>query len=186
MVYEALLKRRSIRSFTGQKVEKSKVDQLLRAALLSPTSRNIRPWEFVVVDDTSMLERLSRAKPHGASFIAHAALAVVVIADASQSDVWVEDTSIASTSLLLMVEELGLGACWVQIRQRPHDDKKSATEYVRELLKIPPRFEVESIIAVGYPEKKMPPYDENALLYEKIHYNAYGTNLSVEPKRSNI
>ena len=173
MVYKSLVHRRSIRRFKPEKVQKSLTDQLIRAALLSPSSRNIRPWHFVWVDDRALIASLSQAKPHGAAFLAQAPLAVVVAADTSKSDVWVEDTAIASTVLLLMAEELGLGACWCQIRNRFHHGSHTADDYVKDLLKLPDAFSVESIIGFGYPDEQIPPYDDTALNFDKVSHNRY-------------
>ncbi len=175
MLYETLRKRRSIRQYQDRPVEKEKLDTLLKAALLSPSSRAIRPWSFIVVDDRETLKYLARCKPHGAAFVQAAPLAIVVTADTSKSDVWVEDTAIASVILLLMAEELGLGACWCQVRRREHDDRISAGEYIRRRLNIPLEYEVESIIAIGYPAKEKAPYEESDLHYGKLRRDGYGT-----------
>jgi nitroreductase len=175
MLYETLLRRRSIRQFEKNKVEKEKIEKLLRAALLSPSSRNIRPWDFIVVDDVEIIQNLAKSKPHGAAFLKSAPLAIVVAGDAKQSDVWIEDASIASCILLIMADELGLGACWCQIRKRNHTEETTASEYVKQLLSIPMRFNVESIIGLGYATEKRPPYNEYNLLYQKLHRDKYGT-----------
>jgi nitroreductase len=178
-MFEILRKRRSIRKYSDRPVEKEKIDTLLKSALLAPSSRGIRPWEFILVDDRKILRKLAGAKPHGASFVADAAAAVVVVADTDQSDVWVEDASIASAILLLMIENLGLGACWVQIRERTYDANATASEYAKWSLDIPERFEVESIIAFGYPAEAKPGYEENDLRYDKLHRNRFGTRYDV-------
>ena len=178
MIYDSLLKRRSIRKFKKECPSKETVNRLLRAALLSPSSRNIRPWHFVVVDDAETISALSKAKPHGAAFLNHAPLAVVVSADTTQSDVWVEDTSIASTVLLLMAEALGLGACWCQIRKRPHTESQSADSYVKGIIGLPESFSVESIIGLGVADEHIPPYDETKLLVEKVSHNQFGRDFT--------
>jgi len=174
MFFDLLKKRRSIRRFTDQPIEKEKIDQLVKAALLSPSSRGIRPWEFVVVDDRETLTDLSRCKPHGASFLKSAALGIAVVADPSQSDVWVEDASIASVYLLLAAEAVGLGACWSQIRNRNYTEKTPAADRVAELLGLPTGYAVEAIIAVGYPAEEKRAYADEDLKWEKVHYNRYG------------
>ena len=85
MFFDLLKKRRSIRRFTDHPIEKEKIDGLMKAALLSPSSRGIRPWEFVVVDDRETLTALSQCKPHGASFLKSAALGIAVVADPSHA-----------------------------------------------------------------------------------------------------
>jgi len=110
-VSEILIRRRSIRKFADEKLSSEETELILRAALLSPTSKNSRSWEFVVIEDKEMLEKLSKCKPNSASFLTGAALAVVVLGNPILSDVWIEDASIASTSMLLQAEDLNIGAC---------------------------------------------------------------------------
>lgn len=169
---DMLYKRRSIRKYTAAPIEKEKVDQLVQTALLAPTSRNTRAWEFIVVDDRGLLERLSTAKV-GAQPLKGAALAIVVLADPLKSDVWVEDTSIATILLQLTAQALGLGSCWIQIRERLYKDGRTAGEYVKEVLQIPDHLQVESIVSLGYSDEQKAPHSQDELKYEKIHYNAY-------------
>ncbi|NLH02119.1 MAG: NAD(P)H nitroreductase [Clostridiales bacterium] len=171
--YETLKSRRSIRKFSDRAVEKDKIDIILKSALLTPSSRSIRPWEFVAVTDKETLTKLSQSREHSSQFLSGAALGIVVIADPELSDVWIEDASIASLNIQLSAQFLGLGSCWIQIRQRAHNDQKIAEAYVREVLGIPEKFKVESIIAIGYPDENKKPYDEDKLLYDKIHYGKY-------------
>ena len=96
MLLSLLQKRRSIRKFTDKKVETEKIDALIEAALRAPSGRGIYPWEFVVVTDEAVLEKLSLAKDKGGAFIKNAPLGVVVCADPDKTDIWIEDASIAS------------------------------------------------------------------------------------------
>lgn len=103
-----------------------------------------------------------------------AALAVVVLADPLASDVWIEDASIASIYIQLQAEDLGLGSCWIQVRERFTSDDVPADEYVREVLDIPLQLQVLSIIAIGHKGMERKPFDEKHLQWEKIHINKYG------------
>lgn len=167
-----LVKRRSIRKYKDNPIEKDKVEQLIRAALLAPTSRNTRAWEFIVADDPEILGKLSVAKP-GAQALKGAAMGIVVLADPQTSDVWIEDTSIAATILLLTAQSLGLGACWIQIRERMYKEGITAGEYVREVLGIPENLQVEAIVSLGYPDETRPEHTEDELLRNKIHWNKF-------------
>ncbi len=165
--------RRSCRNFTPAKVENEKIDQLLKAALWSPTSKNNRPWEFVVVEDENTLEKLSMCKSHGAAFLSGAPLGIVIMGDPGKSDVWIEDCSIASIMMQMTGESIGLGSTWIQVRQRFFDEQTSAGEKVREILKAPSRLEVLGIMAFGYKAKNRSPYSEEMLLRERIHYESF-------------
>ncbi|MDK9718473.1 MAG: nitroreductase family protein [Trichlorobacter sp.] len=170
---ELIRKRRSVRSFTGQPLEKEQVALLVETLLRAPTSRNINPWEFVLVDDAELLSKLSTAKLHGSGFLKGAALAVVVCADETKSDVWVEDCSIAAILLQMAAQSLGLGSCWAQVRQRQHDTQITAEQFVQDLLGIPSQIRVEAIIGVGYPAEKRTPLAADQLQYAKVRHNRY-------------
>ncbi|MGI5971975.1 MAG: nitroreductase family protein [Oscillospiraceae bacterium] len=173
MFYELLKSRRSVRKFLDREMEKEKIDLILKSALLSPSSRARRPWEFIVVTDRNTLNKLSKCREHSSGFLSGAPAGIVVAADTELTDVWTEDASIASIIIQLAAQSLGLGSCWIQVRQRPHDDMLSAGEYVKQVLNIPEKYAVESIIALGYPAGEMKPYDEKELRYEKIHYGEF-------------
>ena len=174
MVMPAFRSRRSIRKFLDRAVEQDKIDLIIEAALRAPSSMGRDPWEFIVVKDKNVLSDLSVAKPRGAAFLKGADLGIVVCADKNKSDVWIEDTSIASTYIFLTAESLDLGACWIQIRKRSHSENVIASEYISDILGIPDNFEVLSIIAIGYPDEEKPPHKKENLKYERIHVNGYG------------
>src|SRR6185369_3089445 len=105
---ELLRKRRSIRKFTAEKIAPEAIETIVEAALRAPSSRGINPWEFVLVDDPEILDKLSRSKQHGSEFLKNAPLAVVVCADGAKSDVWIEDCSIAAIIIQLTAVSLKL------------------------------------------------------------------------------
>jgi nitroreductase len=174
-MFMSLIKgRRSIRKFTEREVESEKIDMLLEAALRSPSSRGFNPWHFIAVTNPNLLEKLSKAKQHGSSFLRNAPLGIVVCGDPDRSDVWVEDCSIASIFIHLAATSLELGSCWIQIRERMHDTTMTAEAYVRNLLDIPARLTVECVVAIGFPDEKKRPHEKSGLQYEKVHRDSYG------------
>jgi nitroreductase len=175
MFMSLLEKRRSIRRFLDRPVEKEKIDLLVEAALRAPSSRGFNPWEFVVVSDRRMLERLAQAKEHGSAFLKNTALGMVVCADSTKSDVWVEDASIATIIIQLAAESLGLGTCWIQIRGRSHAPGRTSQEYVAELLRLPPGMMVEAMLAIGYSAEHKAPHPKEGLLWRQVHCTVFGT-----------
>jgi len=165
---ETLRARRSIRKYTDKKIKPQKIELLKEAALRSPTSRNFRPWRFIFITDKDKLKELSLAKPSGSAFLKDASLGVVVCADEKESDVWIEDCSIASILLQLTGQSLGLGSCWIQIRKRWHSDSKTSEDYIREVLGLTENLKVESIISFGYPDEEKKPISVEQLEYDKI------------------
>lgn len=163
-----------MRKFTSEELTQDEVVTLLKAALMAPTSKRSNSWQFIVVDDKPTLDLLSRCKESGASFLKDAALGIVVAGDPLASDVWIEDASVASIYLQLQAEDLGLGSCWIQVRERWAADGRSADEYVHGVLDIPLQLQVLSIIAIGHKGMERKPFNEEHLQWEKIHLNKYG------------
>lgn len=177
MFIDLLKERRSIRSFTEEEIEGEMIQSIIQAALLSPTSRDSQPWQFVLVDEDELLQKLAQSKSGGSSFVAGADLAVVVTADPEKSDVWIEDCAIAATNMHNMAANLGLGSCWVQIRRRHKQDGESSEKFVRDLLDIPPHLRVSCFLAVGHPDEEKDDYLLEDLPYNKMHYNSYGQDI---------
>ncbi len=170
---ELLRKRRSIRKYTGQAVDKESLDILVESLLRSPSSQNNQPWEFIIVTESELLSKLSQSKEHGSSFLKGAPLGIVVCADSAKSNVWVEDCSVASIIVQMTAQSLGLRSCWIQIRNRQHDAGTSAEEYIRGVLGMPGNIMVESIISIGYPDETKDPVPKEKLDFRKIRYNRY-------------
>ena len=171
---ELLKRRRSSRLFTGEPVDKDMVCDLMKAALMSPSGHRINPWEFILVDDKEMLKALSTSKEHGSGLLEGAAMAVAVVADTTKTDVWIEDCSIATIIVQLAAEDMGLGSCWVQVRERFTADGTPSGEFVHEVLDIPLQLQVLSIVAIGHKGMERKPFNEEHLQWEKIHINKYG------------
>ena len=172
---ELLRKRRSIRNYTAETIDPATVDLLIEALLRAPSSRNINPWEFIIVDDRTLLSKLSTSKEHGSTFLRDAQLGIVVCADTTQSDVWIEDCSIASILVQMTALSLGLGSCWIQIRKRHHNAKSSAEEYIQKLLGLPDHIRVQSIISIGHPDEEREPLQADELEYHKVRHNHHET-----------
>lgn len=128
-----------------------------------------------MVRDRALIQKLAKAKPSGAGFVAGAPLVIVVCADTEKSDVWIEDASIAASMILLAAESIDLGACWVQIRKRPHDESATAEEYIREELQLPEKFAVLSVMSIGHPDESHRPHPQSELRYGQVHDSRYGT-----------
>ncbi|HET9570991.1 MAG TPA: nitroreductase family protein [Bacteroidales bacterium] len=173
---ELLRHRRSTRKFMETEISPELVEKLMQAALMSPASKSSNPWQFILVDQREMLSALSNCKKAGSKPIENCSLAVVVIADPEKSDVWVEDTSIASIYLQLEAEDLGLGSCWIQIRNRQNAEGEDSEVVVKRLLEIPDNFRVESIIVIGMKEVSKSPYDLDNLSWEKVHIGKFNIN----------
>jgi len=170
--------RRSTRKYASEQLDSEEVDLLMKAALMSPTSKNSQPWEFILVDDKDTLARLALCKPQGATFIEQSALSIVVGCDVEKSGAWIEDAAIASIMLQLQAEDMGLGSCWTQIRGRFTAAGEPSEKYIRELLNIPSNIHILSVIAIGRKAESKKPFDESNLLWERLHWNGWRASIS--------
>lgn len=165
--------RRSIRKYTDTKLEPEQVELILAAALKSPTSKNAKPWEFLVVEDKDQLENLSNLKKSSVKIISNSAISIIVMANPLISDVCIEDASIASMMMQLQAEDLGLGSCWIQVRGRQTEQGIDSEEYIKDLFEIPSYMMILSVITIGYKAENKQPRREDNLPWEKIHLGKY-------------
>ena len=171
--HDMLFTRHSIRKYTDEPIDGEHVKLLLEAALLAPSGKSVRPWEFVVVEDKEVLAKMSECRPFGSGPVAKCKLAIVVCGDPGKTDVWVEDCTIAATYIQLQAEALGLGSCWIQMRGRFDKDNNDSADLIRELLDIPGEQQVECIIVLGHKDEVRRPVDPNKLLWEKVHIGKF-------------
>ena len=168
-LHDLLIHRRSIRKYTQEALSPEAVKTILEAGLLAPSSKRFTPWEFIAVEDKETLARLSECKTSGAKPIAGAALAIVVTADMTLTDTWIEDASIAAILMQLQAADLGLGSCWIQVRGRFGAMDEPAEDFVRETLGIPEEMGVLCILSIGHKDEERKPFDEEKMMWEKVH-----------------
>ena len=170
-----IIARRSTRKFTEEQISPEEVQKLFQAALLAPTSKNSKSWEFIAIEDKDTLKQLSVCKDTGGAFLEECTLAVVVMGNKTTTDIWVEDASIAATYIQLQAEDLGIGSCWCHMRNR-FLGEMSSEQYVRDMLNIPENYGVLCIIGLGYKNQERKPNDLSKLTWEKIHIGSFKNN----------
>ena len=152
-IVEVIEKRRSVRAYTKQPVEREKIERLLEAARLAPSASNRQEWRFVVVTDPDRRARLAQAA-NNQQFVAQAP---VVIAACAEHDGHVMrcgqlchpiDVAIALDHITLQAVAEGLGTCWIGAFNEPP---------VKEVLGIPAEISVVELLTVGYPADKPRP-----------------------------
>ncbi len=171
--HDLLINRHSIRHYKPTPIDPESVKLIIEAALMAPTSKSSRPWQFIAVEDREKLEKLSKCKPAGAAPIAKAVLAIVVAADPSLSEPWIEDASVAATYMQLQAADLGLGSCWIQVRGRYTATNIPSEEYVQELIGMPKTLPIVCIVTFGHKDEERKPVDTAKLLWEKVHIESW-------------
>ena len=166
-IIEAIRVRRSIRSYTGELLEEWQVKNLIRSFFYAPSAMNWRPCHLVTVRNRKTLMKLSKVTPW-AKMLERAGVGFVIVGDEEKSQWWVEDCSIACEHLWLEAADMNLGACWVQVRE-----VENAEGQIKELLEIPGKFRVLSMMAVGMPKKFKPPHNDSAMEKERLHIEKF-------------
>ena len=172
-VLEAIKQRRSSRAYTGERIPREALERVLAAGLLAPSSKNIRPLEFVCVQNPDTLAQLAKCKATGAAHVRDAAAAIAVIARDGEADAWTEDASVALSFMMLEAQECGLGSCWVQIRLRTDAEGVDARENVRRVLGVPQDYHVEALLTLGIPAKELGPRDWDRAQRDRIHQERF-------------
>lgn len=160
---EIIAQRKSVRQFTDRKVEREKIDALLRAGMAAPSGMDKRPWEFVVITERVTLDSMAAALPN-AKMLAQAPLAIVVCGNVTTSSLWYQDCSAVTQNILLAAEALDLGAVWTA--GYPYQER---IDVIRHFTGIPTYIQPLCVIPVGYPAGDPQPkdkYDESRIHWE--------------------
>ena len=141
---DSIISRRSIRSYTDEKIPDAEIDSILQAGTLAPTARNIQPWILVAVTKTDSLLKLASLANHG-GFIAEAPVCFAVFCERSEK-YYLEDGCAATMNIIHAAKSLGYGTCWVA------GDKKEYVDDVRKLLNVDEKYTLISLIPCGKPK----------------------------------
>lgn len=161
-----IFNRKSVRNYIKDKaISDEDIEILVKAGMAAPSGKDNRPWEFVVINDRTVLESMSN-ELQNAKMLADAPLAIVVCGDSIRSFYWYLDCSAATQNILLAAEAIGLGAVWTAAY--PYDDRM---EVVNRHLELPSNILPLVVIPIGYPAGEDLPknkYDES-----RIHFNKW-------------
>ncbi len=141
--------RRSIRKYDHRPVENDKIEKILRAGMQSPSACNQQGWEFLIVKDKVLLQKISEMSPYS-SMVATCAFAIVLLGNMERCtapDYWQQDLGACAQTMLLEIVNQGLGAVWLGVA--PMQDRM---EYLAELFKLQANLKPFCVIPVGYPD----------------------------------
>ena len=162
-----IMKRNSVREFLDKPVPKDFVVKLLESGMQAPNANNQQPWEFIVIDDRSIIDELIKTSG-GSRPLKTATLCIIpMIKPGDKSPLFnAQDLSAATTNILLEATNLGLGGVWIGVYPDPVRYK-----YIEKVLNISGDIHPFCMIAIGYPKNVRPivkRYDES-----KVHYNKW-------------
>lgn len=165
---ETIHSRRSIRQYKNKSVSETLIHKLLAAAMAAPSARNQQPWEFIVITDRDLLEKIPAVNPF-AEMAATAPLAILICGNLkieTSPGYWVIDCSAATQNILLAAHALGLGGVWTGTY--PNEDRMDG---YTELFNLPEHILPHSLVVIGYPNENPP--DQDRFKEERIHYNRW-------------
>ena len=155
---EVIEKRKSVRKYSEQPVERELLDAIVRVAQTAPSSRNSKSSAFMIVEDRDMLDALSVMRDYGSGLLKGAPAAIVVLGDETKTDLWVDNCAISATFIQLALTSMDLVSCWVHCNGRPrykeNPEGPKAEDYVRELLGVKEGLRPYCVIAIGYPKEE--------------------------------
>ncbi|MFX1417687.1 MAG: nitroreductase family protein [Promethearchaeota archaeon] len=115
---EFLKGRRSIRSFQNTSLPEKDIEMILEAGRWTPSASHRQPWEFIVIKNKEIVEKISRNAFYG-KFIKEAPVVIAIVGKTKISPKWyVIDTSLVSMNMILMAWSLGIGSCWIGTMNR--------------------------------------------------------------------
>ncbi len=165
---EAILTRRSIRKYTPRNVQEALVKVLLEAGMSAPSTSNLQPWHFVVINDHRLLCEIPKFHPYS-EMLKKAPLAILVCGDLSvqkQEGYVIQDCSAATQNILLAAHAKKLGAVWLGIYP-----KEARVAGIRKLFGLPGHILPVSLIAIGFPAEHKE--KENRFKASRVHTNRW-------------
>ncbi len=165
---DVIYRRRSIRSFRAEALSEDQLFTCIKAGMNAPSAGNEQPWQFLIINQRSLLDEIPKFHPHS-KMLKEAPAAILVCGDLSlrkYEEYWIQDCAAATQNILLTITDLGLGGVWLGIYPR-----KDRVSKMKSLVNLPDHVVPFSLIAVGYPAEEKPP--KNIFDRNRIHFNTW-------------
>jgi nitroreductase len=157
---EAIRKRRSVRAYTGDPIPRQDLETIVDAGRWAASGYNTQPWDFIVVTDRAMIDKLKVA----AAWMDKAGAIIAVVLDPS-TQYWLEDGSAAVENMLIAATALGYGSCWLEGYTLPREQEFKA------LLGVPDEKRLLTLVPIGVPVAW--PAKDKKPLAEVLHWEKF-------------
>lgn len=162
-------KRRSHRKYSIEPIEENILKQILQIGITSPTGDNFKTIELILIKEKTMLKELANMRKSGTKMLEGAGAAVVVLANSNKTDLWIEDASISASYMHLAADALGIGSCWIQVRERDGADGVSFEKALQAKLVIPEHMRPLCILSLGNVTTHLPAHATDDINWNKVH-----------------
>jgi nitroreductase len=168
---DAIYQRRSVRTFKSDLIDRDIITKLLQDAQMAPSAGNLQARDFIVVTDSSIKEKLSKAALDQ-KFLVQAPVVIVLCANiprssrvyGSRGELYsIQDATASVMVLMLAAHEMGLATCWVGAFNEKN---------VAKILMIPPDIRPLCMVPLGYPAET-PPTPERMQSTHITHWESW-------------
>jgi nitroreductase len=182
---ENIYARRSVRSFTDDRVPNEVIGEILRAGTYAPTATNQQPWRFIVIRNRELIKRygqrakklwveqfkdttdprlaaLTRVMSRPDMEIFYDATVLVLVFSAPGAIRGEIDCALAAENMMLAGRSLGVGSCWIGLATPLGADG----EFLKEI-GVPEGHQLVAPLIFGYPAKRearAPPRNNDVIL----------------------
>ncbi|MGI6296074.1 MAG: nitroreductase family protein [Armatimonadota bacterium] len=163
---EAIKNRRSVRFYRDTPVSDEQIEELLKAGFCAPSGHAANAWHVIVIRDQQIKDKLATLH-RWSKILARAPVIIVVCVDREKQDLWIEDGSAFMQNVLIQATEMGLGTCWVMMREEDEGG------LVHQTLDLPANIAPVASAMVGYGARYPGPHDP-VLPQDRIHKDRFG------------
>ncbi len=148
--FDIIKTRRTIRQYKQRDIALDELREIVDAGRYAPSARNVQPLEYVVVDRDGPRQEMFKCMGFGGELDSlegkePVAYVVVLINKNIESNWYRHDSGMAVQNMMLAAWSKGIASCVLARINR---------ERIRELLKIPDRYEIDLVVTMGYPAEK--------------------------------
>ncbi len=165
-------KRRSVRSYTDEKIPEEDIKEIIRIGHMAPSAGNRQARDFIIVEEEKKKETLVD-NAYGQSFISDAPWVLVICANKERSaerydergrELYsIQDATAAIENMLLAVVDMGYSSCWIGAFE---EDK------VAKQFDIPEGVRPIALLPIGYPAQ-IPSKPTKIDAEELTHYGSW-------------
>ena len=176
MVVKTIMERRSIRKYLDTPVEHEKLAQVVECGINAPNGMNKQPWEIRVVEDSAYISEvteifvksnpdMAKNDPNFKNMFRNAPNIICVATPNGESSV---DAGMLGENMMIAAQSMGLGTCCLGGPVAFLKSSEEAKPYL-DKLELPEGYQLNYIIAIGYPDEKpeAKPRDASKVKYIK-------------------